>query len=167
MFSQPQVTSRLLVVLVSLSMGSAVAPRALAADSTPGLVVETVAERRVQSNGGVAFVRAERLHVGDEIFYTLRVHNASNNSLPQAVIIKAIPRNTHYVANSAAGPATLVDFSVDGGLMFGGPEQLSVRTANGAARAALTDDYTHIRWRLRHPLATGATALLRFRTVFQ
>jgi hypothetical protein len=34
-------------------------------------------------------------------------------------------------------------------------------------RKATSDDYTHLRWQLRYPLAAGATALLRFRGVFR
>jgi len=160
-----RITLASLVVLASLRVANA-AP-AIGAESTAGLLVETVAERRVQQSGNVEYVRADKLRVGDEIFYTLRIRNASANPLPDAVVVKAIPRNTRYVGNTATGPAAVIDFSVDGGSVFGIPEQLSVRAAGGVARAATPDDYTHIRWRLRHPLAAGATALLRFRAVFQ
>ena len=38
-----------------------------------------------------------------------------------------------------------------------------VRVGGQAPRRAAVEDYTHVRWRLRAPLAPGATALLRFR----
>jgi uncharacterized repeat protein (TIGR01451 family) len=138
----------------------------LAADSTPGLSIATQAERRVQINGAIEYVPADQLHVGDEIFYTLRVRN-SDNTARETIIVKPIPRNTRYVPNSATGPGVVVDFSVDGGVTFAPAEQLLAHAAGNVTRPATVDDYTHIRWRLRHPLASGATALLRFRAVLR
>jgi uncharacterized repeat protein (TIGR01451 family) len=137
--------------------------------STPasGLVIETLAERRVQAGGASEYVRANELRIGDEIFYTLRVRNASNNAIQEAVVVKSMPRNTRYVEDSATGPGAVIDFSVDGGATFAANDQLTVRTVGGGTRPATTDDYTDIRWRLRHPLAAGATALLRFRAIFK
>jgi uncharacterized repeat protein (TIGR01451 family) len=137
-----------------------------AEESTSGFAIQTVAESRVQAGGTIEYVPAEQLHVGDEIFYTLRVRNTGGNA-QEAVVVKAIPRNTRYVQNSATGPAAIVEFSVDGGKSFAGAEQLTIRTTGSVVRNATEDDYTHIRWRLRHSLAAGATALLRFRAVFK
>ena len=132
-----------------------------------GLSIETVAERRVQVGSAIEFMRADQLHAGDEIFYTLRVRNNTNSMLQEPVIVKAVPRNTQYVAETASGPATAVDYSVDGGRTFATPDQLFVRVESGTLRPASVTDYTHIRWRMRHPLAPGATALLRFRAIFR
>jgi len=146
---------------------SAMGVAAGADDSTQEFVIQTVAERRVQANGGIEYAPADQLRVGDEIFYTLRVRNAGNSAVQNAVIVKAMPHNTRYVQNSATGPGAVVEFSVDGGKSFARPEQLTVRASENAIRNATEDDYTHIRWRLHHPLASGATALLRFRAVFK
>jgi hypothetical protein len=70
--------------------------------------------------------------------------------------------------NSAAGPATEVQFSIDGGKTFATPDALA-RTASGgkkAQRKALENDYTHVRWVLTKPLGPASTALLRFRATF-
>jgi uncharacterized repeat protein (TIGR01451 family) len=146
---------------------AAPAPNGRAAGaSTPNLTVETLAERRVSVNGSIEYASADQLKMGEEIFYTVRVRNVNNASVVDPVVIKSIPRNTRYVANSATGPASLIDFSVDGGVTFAAPEQLFVETLAGVRRPAQLEDYTTIRWRLRHPLAAGATALLRFRATF-
>jgi uncharacterized repeat protein (TIGR01451 family) len=140
------------------------------AESTSGLAIETLAERRITAESDVAsagFVAADRLNIGDEIFYTLRVRNATNATLERVVVIKAVPRNTEYVADSAVGPAAIIGYSVDGGTTFAEADQLEVVTLPGVTRRAVPSDYTHIRWQLRHPLAAGATALLRFRSVFK
>jgi uncharacterized repeat protein (TIGR01451 family) len=146
---------------------TALCTQAVGMTSTPGLTLETVAERRVQLNGSIQYVAAQQLSVGDEIFYTVRVRNLTGSPLTEPTIVKAVPRNTRYIANSATGPAATVDFSADGGATFAPSDQLVVPLPGGGVRAATSADYTHIRWRLRHPLAGGAVALLRFRAVFR
>ena len=160
------------LTLVSVSLGAqqtnpSVMP-ATQSTTTAGLVVETIADRRLE-NSSEAFAKlaaADELHIGDEIIYTLRVQNRTDAIIESAVIVKAVPRNTVYVADSAVGPATDIDYSVDGGYRFASPDNL-VMSATFDAPPAQASDYTHIRWRLRHPLAAGATALLRFRGVFR
>ncbi len=129
------------------------------------------AERRVVTSSSegaqVAFVAADQLHIGDEIFYTVRVRNATNVAIDDVVVIRPVPRNTEYVADSAVGPAAKIGFSIDGGATFATRAELEVATMPGVMRRATTGDYTHLRWQLRHPLAAGATALLRFRGVFK
>jgi uncharacterized repeat protein (TIGR01451 family) len=115
----------------------------------------------------VRFVAADQLHIGDEIYYTVRVRNVTNTTIEDVVVIKAMPRNTEYVADSAVGPAAIIGYSTDGGGTFATSDDLEVVTLSGATRRAIPSDYTHLRWQLRHPLAPGATALLRFRGVFK
>jgi uncharacterized repeat protein (TIGR01451 family) len=145
----------------------AIAANAQETPSTAGLLIETVAERRLDQEVPVRFVAADQLHIGDEIFYTVRVRNVSSATIEDVVVIKAVPRNTEYVADSAMGPATIIGYSTDGGGTFAGSDELEVTTPSGATRRASPSDYTHLRWQLRHPLAAGATALLRFRGVFK
>jgi uncharacterized repeat protein (TIGR01451 family) len=154
------------IAMCCLSFG-ALAFRATAEESSPELWVETTAEIRVHAANGDQFAPAERLRIGDEVFYTLRVRNTSASAVQDAIIVKALPRNTRYVPDSAVGPAASISYSVNGSNSFAVPEQLVVVMADGTSRAATADDYTHIRWELRHPLASGATALLRFRGVFK
>jgi uncharacterized repeat protein (TIGR01451 family) len=134
------------------------------------LRITAVAERRVMvptTNGELAirYVPATEVSVGEEVHYTLRVLNTSNMPITQAMIVRALPHNTRYIPASATGPGADLSFSVDGGATFAAAQELKVNTYLGPRRAT-TDDYTHIRWQLRHPLAPGATALLRFRAEF-
>ena len=139
--------------------------------TSSGLAVVTVAERRIVTNAvsgvQIRFVPAERLAVGDEIYFTLRVRNTAAAPIDDAVIVKPIPRNVLYVDDSAVGPAAAVAVSIDGGVTFAAPEDSTVHRIDGTTRQAIATDYTHIRWQLKHPLAPGATALLRFRGVFR
>lgn len=99
------------------------------------------------------FVRATRLDAGDEVHYTLRVHNPGKQPVLDVVVTKRLPFGLGYLPGSAVGPACDVELSTDGGATF-------------APASRKPASYSHVRWILRRPLAPGATALLRFRATF-
>ena len=114
------------------------------------------------------WVPAERLNAGDEIHYTVRVHNPGKQAVDAVIVTKRLPFGVHYLRGSATGPAAEVQFSVDGGKTFATPDALA-RAAGGGkkgTRKPLENDYTHVRWMLRKPLGPASTALLRFRATF-
>lgn len=108
-------------------------------------------------------VPAKRLAQGQVVYYTLRITNPTPVFANKVQVSQMIPANTTYVPGSAGGPGADVEFSIDGGQTFAPPGDLKL--ADGATRAS-PERYTHIRWRLRNPLAPGATALARFRATF-
>lgn len=110
-------------------------------------------------------VPAGALTQGQEVYYTVRITNPNAVFAREVSVVQQIPANTHYVAGSASGPGARIDFSVDGGRTFAAPRQL--RLEGEADKPAPPHSYTHIRWRLRNPLAPGAVALARFRAVFE
>lgn len=142
------------------------------AEETVPIRTELVAEVRedVVVGPGRSFARykpATAIGQGQTVFYTVRIHNPTPISVPDVVTVQKIPINTRYVPGSAAGPAAEIMFSIDGGQTFLPERQLWVTEENSAPRRALAGEYTHIRWRLRNPLAPGATALARFQAIFQ
>lgn len=142
------------------------------ADDPTNIEVKATAEVREQLTApdGQALFRfkpAGLLHRGEEVFFTLTVRNPAPIVASDVAVTWPVPANTVYVADSASGPAADVSFSVDGGRTFGTARSLRVLDASGAERPAAERDYTHLRWRLRYPLAPDAVALLRFRAVFQ
>ena len=114
------------------------------------------------------WVPAERLNAGDEVHYTVRVHNPGKQAVDKIVVTKRLPFGVHYLRGSATGPAAEVQFSIDGGETYATPEVLARVAAGGkkGARKALENDYTHVRWVLQKPLGPASTALLRFRATF-
>ena len=112
------------------------------------LVVEEGADGRTVRQ----FVDARRLEAGEQVYYTVRVTNPGREPVGEVVVTKRLPYGVDYVPGSAVGPACTVELSSDGGTSF--------------APARGKGSYTHVRWTFRHPLAPGATALLRFRAVF-
>jgi uncharacterized repeat protein (TIGR01451 family) len=100
---------------------------------------------------------------GVEVIWTITANNICKQASDNVSINDPVPEHMTYVANSAMGPGADVTFSLDG-KTFGAPEKLTV-SENGAQRQARADEYRHIRWVLRNPLAPGAQAFGRFRAV--
>ena len=130
-----------------------------ASSSQPEL--ELIAESRVpvdSSGDNYQFVPAEKLVQGQEIFYTLRIHNPTDQPLSEVRVVQALPANTHYVAGSASGAGALISLSFDGGQTF---------VSASGRNAAQDKTCTHIRWELPYALAPKVVVLARFRVVFQ
>jgi uncharacterized repeat protein (TIGR01451 family) len=108
-------------------------------------------------------VPASRLAQGQVVYYTVKITNPTPVFANKVQVSQMIPANTSYLVGSAAAPGADVEFSVDGGQTFAPAGELKL--ADGVTRAP-PERYTHIRWRLRNPLAPGATALARFRATF-
>lgn len=112
------------------------------------------------------YVPATVLAQGQVVFYTLRITNPTPVFARDVLVTQRIPANTTYVLGSAAGPGADVSFSIDGGQTFASATAL-VTTQDGKTRPIAAEQYTHIRWQLRNPLAPGAIALARFRALFR
>ena len=109
---------------------------------------------------------ATRLSAGDEVYYTIRVHNPGKLDVTGIVVTKRLPFGVHYMRGTAVGPACEVQFSIDGGTTFAVAESVGAAADGKSRRKVAPSEYTHVRWLLSRPLAAGATALLRFRATF-
>ena len=107
-------------------------------------------------------VPAETVVPGDDVVYTITFTNISDETAENVVITNPISQNLTYVAGSAFGPGTVIEFSVDGGRTFGDADELAVRT-DGGQRPAGVEDFTHVRWTMADELAAGAQGMARFR----
>jgi len=106
-----------------------------AQDSTE-IQTELVAEVRenVSTTPGreiYRFVPARLLEQGQVVYYTVRITNQTTVPLRNVAVVQAVPANTVYIADSAAGPGADVSFSIDGGRTFARAEALTV-DAEGA-----------------------------------
>ena len=100
---------------------------------------------------------------GTVVVWTVTADNICKQPSEKVTINNAIPEHMTYVANSATGPGADITFSLDG-KSFGTADQLTV-TESGAARKARADEYKHIRWIFKNPLAPGAQAVAHFRAL--
>jgi len=159
--------AKTLLILVSILVSSAYAQTLAYAQETGHLKLMTVVQKEevIVTDTGERkseLVPAEKVVPGDSVVYTITFENVSDESADNITITNPVPENLSYVAGSAFGPGTVIEFSVDGGQQYGAPESLFV-SDNGETRQATADDYTHIRWVLQDELAAGAQGMARFR----
>jgi uncharacterized repeat protein (TIGR01451 family) len=100
---------------------------------------------------------------GVEVTWTITANNICKVPSEKVSINDAVPEHMTYVANSAIGPGSDVEFSVDG-KTFAAADQLTV-VENGATRKARADEYKHVRWNFKNSFAPGAQGFGRFRAV--
>jgi uncharacterized repeat protein (TIGR01451 family) len=110
-------------------------------------------------------VPADKVVPGSEVIWSITAENSCKQPSENLTINNPVPAHMTLVANSVTGPGSDVSYSLDG-KTFGKPEQLTVQE-NGAARKARADEYRHIRWVFKNPLATGARATASFRAVLE
>jgi uncharacterized repeat protein (TIGR01451 family) len=136
----------------------------------PKIEVGLVAELRLAEGPAKSphyrYVPAEHVKEGQVVYYTLNVRNLGVEPAADVVVVRPIPDNTQYVANTATGAGAEVSFSIDGGKTFARPERLRLPEQPVGARAPV-QAYTHIRWHWTYPLEPGAVVLARFRAVFK
>jgi uncharacterized repeat protein (TIGR01451 family) len=150
---------------------AAVAGPASAAD--PGcIVVQNIAEleQTVTDAKGVKSVKlvpAVKVVPGDTVIYTVKFRNRCDKPAENVSVDNPVPEHMAYVAGSAVGPNTEITFSIDSGYTFAKPEALRKKDSDGTERAARANEYTNIRWVMRHPLAAGAEGYARFRAVLE
>jgi uncharacterized repeat protein (TIGR01451 family) len=165
-----QCLSVLSLMLCGMGHGLA-AERAAGADERVEIDTELIAEVRESAAAGGArethrFLPATTLSQGQVVYYTVRIINRAAVAASDVAVVQRIPANTTYVPGSAAGPGAEVSFSADGGQSFAPAGRITV-DVDGREQRAAPEQYTHIRWQLRNPLAPGAVALARFRAVFR
>ena len=108
-------------------------------------------------------VPATRVPPGETVIYTLSARNTSEKPADDVIVTDPIPEHMEYVDGSVTADGARVTFSVDGGKSFAAKESLKVLGEDGAMRAALPTDFTHIRWQLEKPLAPGEARAVSFR----
>jgi uncharacterized repeat protein (TIGR01451 family) len=160
---------RIFCAVAICAVGSAASAQLPIARARPGLELATRVEKIVAGGGAdkadarTKLVPADDLSPGDELVITVTFLNTTQHALDGVRITQPIPPSMRYVEGSGVGPGSAVLYSVDGGATYGQPNELGVVTAEGIRRAATADDYTHVRWLIKAPLAAGARAFVRFR----
>jgi uncharacterized repeat protein (TIGR01451 family) len=145
-------------------------PAIASADQEGEIATELVAEvretvRTPEGREAHRFLPATLLSQGTVVYYTVRIQNTTSAPVSTVEVTQRIPANTTYVLGSAAGPGAEVFLSADGGATFTAEQRRKARVA-GEVEDEDPARYTHVRWRLRYPLAAGAVALARFRAEF-
>ena len=99
---------------------------------------------------------------GNEVVYTTTAKNVCDKPATSVVIDNPLPQHMTYVMNSAMGTGTDITYSLDG-KSFAKLESLSVKNADGSARAPHADEIKSIRWMYSTAIQAGQTGFVRFR----
>jgi len=137
-----------------------------AGDAAVEIKITAEVEVKVKTADGreeVKRVPAAKVPPGTAVIYTLNAKNKGTTPAGDVVMTDPIPAEMEYVDGSVSAENARVTFSVDGGKSFAAKESLKVRGEDGAMRAALPADFTHIRWQLEKPLAPGEVRAVSFR----
>ena len=103
---------------------------------------------------------------GDRLLFTLRCSNQGATTADSLVITYPVPPSVVYSQDSAAGEATTVLYSVDGGSSFAQLEYLQVEK-KGRKRTPVSGDITHVRWIHNVAFETGQGSVLTFEGFFK
>lgn len=133
------------------------------------LDVQTVVQKQevvVNDNGESEnrLVPVETVVPGEQVFFTTTFINVGAEPAENVVITNPIAEELSYVDGSSFAPGMSVQFSVDDGSTFAVAADLTV-TENGETRAAISEDYTHIRWVMQGELDTGSQGTARFAAI--
>ena len=108
------------------------------------------------------YVPAKQVEQGQEIYYTVRIVNVTNERIKHAVVVQPVPANTQLLDGSVTGIGAIITYSIDDGQTF-----IAATEAYDAANAHhVPPRVTHIRWQFRHPLSPHVVVFARFRVVF-
>jgi uncharacterized repeat protein (TIGR01451 family) len=151
-----------LAILVPVWAGRA------AAEATGAVEIRAVAEVEVKVKGddGKEQIKrepAKKVPPGVAVIYTLHAENKGSKPADDVVVTDPIPEHMDYVDGSASSAGARLTFSADGGKTFAAREKLQVRGKDGAMRAALAEELTHVRWQFVKPLAPGESRAVEFR----
>jgi uncharacterized repeat protein (TIGR01451 family) len=117
-----------------------------------------------QGQNATRLVPAGKVVPGDEVVWTITAKNVCNKPADNVVVANPVPEHMNYVADSAMGTGTDIDYSVDG-REFKPAAALTVRNADGSSRAARQDEVRAIRWTYKASFAPGASGFVRYRAV--
>lgn len=116
-----------------------------------------------QKNGTskVEWTKPDNIVPGDKVGYRITVNNTGSEAADDLVLNNPVPENTIYVADSARGANSNIEFSVDGGKQYAKPTQLFI-TKDGKKLPATAKDYTHVRWTLLSPLKADGKSSVQY-----
>lgn len=118
----------------------------------------------VQKDNGtskIEWVKPDNIVPGNKVGYRITVNNQGTDPAADIVLNNPVPENTIYVADSARGANSNIEFSVDGGTQYAKPAQLFIQK-DGKKRPATAKDYTHVRWTLLSPLKAGDKSSVQY-----
>ena len=158
-----------LLALLSLALPAAGSARAQAPAAPPALAVTAenlmagdARHRALAARGG----DSTAVMPGDVVHYRLLFTNVTPGVVRGVVFNNPIPAGLHYRGGTAAASRddVAIDYSIDGGKSYAAAPTIEVEVeGKRVQRPAPAEMFTHIRWTVRGPVATGASVRAEFR----
>nr|WP_088184002.1 hypothetical protein [Sphingobium sp. Z007] len=148
----------------ALAVGLTV-PQPAAAQPAMRLGTQTFVERvSTDINGRPrrTLASADRVGPGDTLIVIVHWRNEGAQPVRDFAVTRAVPPGARP---DISDPHMQV--SVDGGGHWGRLDQLWLPTPLGGVRRAVTEDVTHLRWRLTQAVQPGRTGRLSYRAVLR
>ena len=160
--------NRWVFILVVLTILGPMVGVGYAAPEPKQVTLESLIQREIEVTNEdgekeVRLIEAGNAIPGDELIFTVTYTNQGGEKAENVVLVNPVPDHTEYIDGSAAGKATAITFSVDGGESYDLPGSLRVTGEDGKPRLALARDYTHLRWVRTSPLSPGQSGKVTFR----
>lgn len=92
-----------------------------------------------KGNKTTKLVEPKHVEPGDVVLYTISYNNKGKKPVENIVINDPVPADMTYIAGSARGKGTIIQFSVDG-KNFATADKLMVKDDNGNMRLAHGDE---------------------------
>jgi uncharacterized repeat protein (TIGR01451 family) len=132
------------------------------------LKTTAVKEVMVQEDGKITTTRVpvDKTHPGDVVVYTISYSNTGRGPVLNAVIADPLPSGVRYIADTAEGKDAEILFSVDNGQTWHAyPVMMTFKKPDGSmeTKPAAADNYTHIKWTIKKPVAPGQSGQVRFK----
>jgi uncharacterized repeat protein (TIGR01451 family) len=150
-----------LVSICFLLPSLAISTLAMAEVKVTSNVFEVIEVQQKNGTSKIEWVEAKSIIPGDRVGYRINIKNNGNEPADNIVLNNPVPDNTIYVADSARGANSVIDYSVDGGEQYGQPEQLFIKK-DGKTLPATAKDYTHVRWTLIEALGINQETSVQY-----
>lgn len=155
------------IVLVAVLFGAGLVH---ALSGEPKLELITTAEKEVKvikdGKTQITRVSADKTQPGDVVVYTIAYSNTGKGPVVDATIVDPIPKGVVYLPNSAEGKDTEITCSVDGGRTWlKPPVMMQIKKPDGSveSKPVPPERYTHVRWLIKKPLASGQSGKVSFK----
>ena len=127
-------------------------------------IAQVEVEIRDENTGAVTteLRDADLVKPGEVVVFTSVFTNISEETAEEILVNNPVPENMVYIAFSARGESTVVNYSVDG-TNFGSPDNLTVVGEDGAERTARPEEYKEIQWVFDGELSPGESGEVSFK----
>lgn len=134
------------------------------------LDLKTTAEKEVKvKQGGKTITKRvplDKASPGDVVVYTITYSNVGKGPVLDAVIVDPIPKGVRYIADTAEGRDAEIMYSTDNGRVWQKPPiEMQIKKPDGSLekKPVSTERYTHIKWMIKKPVASGQSGQVSFK----